>query len=159
MSKSWDSSNVPWTSINKSGSYPMNNQILWPSNDGKTCYGFGGESSTLWIGDNLNPTYAQRPVDLYQFTLNSHLSGNWTTIHAPGYQLADQSSVFQPLNRPSKALGAIVDNTGFIIGGVSDLWSQSGQGYFDGDVPYVFSKPILLDLRNLRNMSMRLPTH
>ena len=154
MSRSWDASNVPWTAINKTGSYPMNNQILWPSSDEKTCYAFGGESSTLWYLENLNPTYSPRPVDLYQFTLNDNSGGSWTSIESPSYRSADQSSVFQPLVRPSKALGALVDNTGFIIGGVSDYWSQTGLGYLDGSVPYVYLHPFIVFPCNPRSQRL-----
>lgn len=147
MSNSWDASNVPWNSINKSGSYPMNNQILWPSKDGKTCYGFGGESSMLWVLNNLNPTYSPRPVDLYVFTLNTQLSGNWTTFNAPSYRSAQSSAIFQPLNRPSHALGAMVDNTGFIVGGVVDSWSQSGLGNINEPIPCVSPDPFSPYLR------------
>ncbi len=133
LSSSWDPSNVSWTEIDKGNIPPIDNPILWTRTDNKATYSFGGESGYGWISTFSNNSYDGPPVDLYQFNVNGRLTGNWSTIHAPSY--SSGAGQKQSLNRPTKALGAVVGNTGFIVNGVEDDWSQNGNADIDQDVP------------------------
>ena len=110
MSKSWTNNSVPFILVNKTGTSPtLNNEKLWPSNDNKSCFVFGGaQSYTLNV-------YSPPDVELWQFTLNNTGSGVWTQFHPEN---------MGGLTRPDLAAAATVDNTGFIIGGHMDSHSS-----------------------------------
>lgn len=115
----------------------MDNQILWTNVDGNITYGFGGRTSASDLAGMFGTTEQAMPVALYQFDLISPLNGNWLTIDAPSYQSAGK---WQALNRPDSALGATVGNTGFIVGGIEDAWSQPGLKNLNDFVLYVVSE-------------------
>ena len=115
MSKSWTNTSVPYTLVNKTGTAPnLNNERLWPANDNKSCYVFGGaQSYTLDV-------YSPPNIDLWYFTLTSTGRGSWAQFHP-----ADLGG----LTRPDLAAATTLDNTGFIIGGHMD--SHSSQASLD----------------------------
>lgn len=124
MSKSWTNASVPYQLINKTNTAPnLNNEKLWPSDDNKSCFVFGGAQSYL-----LN-VWSPPDVALWQFTINSTGGGSWTQFQAGA------GSVLGSLTRPDVAHAATVDNTGFIMGGHEDSHSSQVSLYTDGDIP------------------------
>jgi len=115
MSISWTNASVPYSTAESHGAI-LNNERLWPANDNKTCYAFGG-STTYIFNSWLSPT-----VSMYQFMLNGSGNGSWSVFNSA-------SSIWSSLTRPDQAAGAKLDDTGYIIGGVEN--SHSSQATMD----------------------------
>ena len=119
MSKSWTNDTVAFKLKDRNGAPAQNKQVLWPSTDNKTLFAFGGEES--WLD---NPWYPP-PVELWQFTADGNSSGTWNMFNA------DQNSIFKDLTRPTGALGGVVDNTGYMVGGYTNSHSEYNTAYQD----------------------------
>ena len=139
MSVSWDPSyNIPWTTIDKGTTYPMDNQVIWIAPNRTSCFGFGGESSARWTWAYGNTTLEPQPVNLYQFNVTGVKNGTWSTINAPSYQSVEgQTQGLIALKRPDRALGEHLGGTGYMVNGIEDKWSQPGFGNLRNGVSYV----------------------
>lgn len=102
MRKSWTNKSVPYSAT--TAGLILNNEILWPSEDNKTCYAFGGAKTYL------QSTWGGPPVSVDQFALTGS-NGSWNLFHPA-------SSGWNGLTRPDQAAGATMENTGYIIGGI-----------------------------------------
>ncbi|KAL9610097.1 MAG: hypothetical protein Q9167_005176 [Letrouitia subvulpina] len=111
MTTSWAPDNVQVHAFSKTGPI-FNGEVLWPSQDNTTFYSFGGEVSYI-----LQDPYIT-PVSTWQFTSSGSGEGDWKEFEPPN------NSEFFRLTRPMQALGAVVDNTGFIIGGYESFRSS-----------------------------------
>ena len=121
MSKSWSNDSVSIRVLDKGDAPNLNDQILWPSSDNKSFFPFGGEES--WLD---NPFY---PPDMifWQFKADGQGGGNWSQFDT------SSDSTFQTLTRPVNALGAVVDDTGYIIGGCMNSHATQDAMYMYGN--------------------------
>lgn len=110
ISKSWTNASVPYSTAEPHGSI-LDNELLWPANDNRTCYSFGGTTTSIWNA------WLSPPVTMYQFVLNGSGNGTWSEFDSA-------SSVWSSLTRPDLAAAATLDNTGYIFGGVEDSHSS-----------------------------------
>ena len=117
MSKSWSNDSISWKLTDRGGAPALNKQILWPSTDNKTFFAFGGEES--FLDDPWLPPVPQ----LWQMTTDGNGGGTWAIFNADG------SSEFVNMTRPTDALGGVVGNTGYIIGGVTNSHSSQATDY------------------------------
>ena len=120
MSESWTNDTISLFLKDRNGAPAQNKQVLWPSIDNKSVFAFGGEES--WLD---NPWYPP-PVQLWQFTADGNGSGTWNIFNSDG------NSIFSTLTRPTWALGGVVDNTGFIVGGYICSHSEYDTAYIGG---------------------------
>lgn len=125
MTQSWTNDSVEFSIIKKTtdSNPPLNQQILWPGGDNRTAFAFGGE--VTWL---LNKLPAP-PIELWQLTSDGQGGGNWSNFNVgnnPG---------FAHLRRPDVALGATVDETGFILGGLQNSHSGPTTQNLKGHIP------------------------
>ena len=95
----------------------LNDAILFPAPDGKSAFQFGGETS--WLPDSWVPP----DVWLGQFILDGRANGSWSKWNSGG------SSGFVNITRPARSLGAVVDDTLFMVGGQANSHSSQGTIY------------------------------
>ena len=132
----------------------LNNELLWDAGDNKSCYAFGGSISSIplsWIpnpvdlwqltsdgtgGGNWSKfNVSEEPQQQLPKFSSGRASKRPQAISAlnsasrPLFSASAQVGthpIFDNLTRPDLALGATVDGTGFILGGVSDRYSARG---------------------------------
>ena len=108
MSKSWTNESVTFRSIESVGPPNLNSEILFSTQDDNSFFIFGGSSTQLW-GTPKPPLEHQ----LWEF---SESTDSWKRVH-PG-------SAFLSLTRPTWALGAMLGDTGYVLGGVENSYSN-----------------------------------
>lgn len=110
MSRSWKSGSVEIRSIHNPGP-AKSNTILWANTRNDAFYSWGGR-----FPGGKNMTDDKRP---WKFTADGNGGGSWEAVDASNKDL---------LNRlhPTE-YGAVVntDTVGFVIGGVSDAWTET----------------------------------
>ena len=124
MRESWTNDTVSLFLKDRNGAPAQNKQVLWPSSDNRTFFAFGGEVS--WLDNNPNSWYPPPAVQLWQFTADENGSGTWNIFSSEG------NSVFGTLTRPTWALGGVVDNTGYMVGGYIGSHSEYDTADIEG---------------------------
>lgn len=115
MSQSSTNESVTFGFINKTLEvFVLNGEILWPTGDPNSCLAFGGVQNLIY---GTPPP----PTQVWQLTTNDSGSGSWSNF---GF---GNISAFNNLTRPGDALGATIDDTGFILGGY--ISSQTSPAY------------------------------
>jgi hypothetical protein len=112
MRKSWTNASVPYVVAPSHGAI-LGDEILWPANDNKTCYSFGGSTTHIWNA------WLSPPVTMWQFALNSSGGGSWSEF------TPTDSSGWKTIMRPDLAAGTTLENTGYIIGGQANDHTSS----------------------------------
>lgn len=148
ISKSWTIDEIKFTSINKtsSGVLNLNDGFLIPAANSKSLFQFGGDSTFL--------LYTPRnPTSVSQFTVEGQGNGSWSAFH-PG-----ETSGFEHITRPSRALATTVDNTFFIFGGVLNSHSADETAAIQGAESYPLDGIVAWNMTTGRWTNESMPSH
>ena len=148
VSQSWTIDEVKFASINKtsSGVLNLNDGFLFPAVDFKSFFQFGGDSTFL--------LYTQRnPTSVSQFTGEGQGNGSWAPFR-PG-----ETSGFENITRPSRALATTIDNTFFILGGVLNSHSADETAAIQGADSYPLDNIVAWNMTSGRWTNNSMPSH
>lgn len=119
MRKSWSNASVSY--LQTTGGAELNNGVLWPAQDNTTVYAFGGHKTYIWNA------WLAPPTSMYRFALSGS-NGSWEEWKSSG-------TVWSSLTRPDYGAGAMLGNTGYVLGGIEDNHSAQDRMDVGGSIP------------------------